>query len=86
MNANSKLKLQLDQVDADLPGLVEVAEHAHGVETVEEVDDHEDEDSDPKALACFCLMAVEELHQGSKQKYMKTVMIVAKPRLVKKLV
>ncbi len=54
----------LDQVDADLPGFVEVAEHAHGVEAVEEIDDHEDEDGDPNALACLVFMGVEELHHG----------------------
>ena len=40
---------QLDQVDVDLPSLVDIADEAHGVEAVEEVDDHEDDDGEAVA-------------------------------------
>ena len=57
--------INLNQVDVDLPSLVDVADHAHGVEAVEEVEDHQNEDGDPDALASFVLVVSEEFHRGS---------------------
>ena len=54
----------LEKIDADLPGLVDVADHAHGMEAVEEIEDHENEDGDPDALASFILVVAEEFHRG----------------------
>lgn len=55
------MTLTLNQVNVYLPGLVEITEHTHGVETVKEVDDHENEDNDPNALASFVLVLVKEI-------------------------
>lgn len=56
--------ISLEKIDANLPGLVDIADHSHRVKTIEEVDDHEDKDDGPDTLAPFCLMAVEEFHHG----------------------
>lgn len=56
------MTLTLNQVNVDLPGLVEITEHTHGVETVKEVDNHENEDYDPDKLSSFVLVLVKEIH------------------------